>query len=137
MYRNFPVIRALPVAALFVASISTPLVAQSQVRPDPAEVGRPVPPLEYQSVFSGYQPFREQKGNLWKEVNKEVADNPGMGPMHSMKGMAGMAGMDDKGQKGDMAGMAGHGGDARARRDGKWRQTGGQADRAHRQTQRR
>ena len=89
----------------------SPLVAQSQARPDPADPGAPAPPAEYKSVFSGFQTFREQKGTAWKEVNKEVADNPGMGPMHSMQGMSGkgMAGMDDKGGKGDMAGMARHG----------------------------
>ena len=112
MQRDFLSIRALPILALFAAFLSTPAFAQFQARPDPAEAGRSAPAVEYQSVFSGYQPFREQKGNVWKEVNREVADNPGMGPIHSMKGMSGkgMAGMDDKAQKGDMAGMAGHGG---------------------------
>ena len=118
-------------AALCAASLSTLAFAQSVARPDPADAGGPVPRMEYQSVFSGYQPFREQKGNVWKEVNKEVADNPGMGPMGSMKdtpdksmagmsdksdkGMAGMGAMADKAGtaeksgKGNMAGMAAHG----------------------------
>ena len=87
----------------FVAGVAA---AQAPSRPDPAKPDWPAPKAEYQSVFSGYQPLREQKGNVWKEVNKEVADNPGMGPMGSMKGMSGM---DAKGGKGEMAGTAGHG----------------------------
>ena len=74
-------------------------VAQNSARPDPADAGRLVPLVGYQSVFSGYQLFQEQKSNVWKEVNKEVADNPGMGPMGAMKDMT------DKGA----AGMPGHG----------------------------
>ena len=73
--------------AAFVAGVAA---AQAPSRPDPAKPDWPAPKVEYQSVFSGYQPLREQKGNVWKEVNKEVADNPGMGPMGAMKGMAGM-----------------------------------------------
>ena len=101
-------------AALCAASLSTLAFAQSAARPDPTAAGRPAPTVEYQSVFSGYQPFREQKGNAWKEVNKEVADNPGMGPMGAMKDPSGksIAGMEDKSGKGDMAGhgaMAGDG----------------------------
>ena len=117
MYRYVLSAWALPIAALCAASLSTLTSAQSAARPDPAEAGRPAPAVEYQSVFSSYQPFREQKGNVWKEVNKEVAENPGMGPMGSMKGMSGksMAGMDDKSQKGDMAGMADHGAMAMAK----------------------
>ena len=97
--------------ALCAASLSTSALAQSTARPSPTEAGRPALAMEYQSVFSGYQPFQEQKGNVWKEVNKEVADNPGMGPMGAMKDPSGksIAGMEDKSGKGDMAGMAGMG----------------------------
>ena len=108
--------------ALSAASLSTLAFAQSTARPDPADAGRPAPMAEYRSVFSGYQPFREQKGNVWKEVNKEVADNPGMGPMGSLKDMPGksmpgmsnksdkgMAGMAEKNGKANMAGTADHG----------------------------
>ena len=111
MQRDFLSIRALPILALFAAFLSTPAFAQFQARPDPAETGRSAPAVKYQSVFSGYQPFREQEGNAWKEVNREVADNPGVGPMRSMKGMSGkgMAGVDHKANPGGMAGMPGHG----------------------------
>ena len=82
--------------AAFVAGVAA---AQAPSRPDPAKPDWPAPKVEYQSVFSGYQLFQEQKSNVWKEVNKEVADNPGMGPMGAMKDMT------DKGA----AGMPGHG----------------------------
>ena len=98
---------------LCAASLSTLAFAQSTARPDPAEAGRPAPMAEYRSVFSGYQPFQEQKGNVWKEVNKEVADNPGMGPMGAMKDPSGksIAGMENKSGIGDMAGHGAMAGD--------------------------
>ena len=97
------------------AFIAGGAAAQAPSRPDPAKPDWPAPKAEYQSVFSGYQPLREQKGNVWKEVNKEVADNPGMGPMGAMKGMASMG---DKGGKGAMAGMADHAAMAMAKPEG-------------------
>jgi Cu/Ag efflux protein CusF len=51
--------------------------------------------VKYESAFSDYQPFQEQKGNAWKEVNREVADNPGMGSMKDVPGKT-MPGMDSK-----------------------------------------
>ena len=62
-------------------------VAQSSKLPDPADPGAAVPSVKYESSFSDYQPFREQESTSWKQVNKEVADNPGMASMHSMKDM--------------------------------------------------
>ena len=82
--------------AAFVAGVAA---AQAPSRPDPAKPDWPAPKVEYQSVFSGYQPLQEQKGNVWKEVNKEVADNPGMGPMGAMKGKSGMDHRMGKGEK--------------------------------------
>ena len=72
--------------------------AQSSKLPDPADPGATVPAVKYESAFSDYQPFREQESTSWKQVNKEVADNPGMASMHSMKDMPGktMPGMDSK-----------------------------------------
>jgi Cu/Ag efflux protein CusF len=97
--------------AISVASTSAAAPAQTSNPIDPADLSRPVPAMEYQSVFSGYQRFQEQKGNVWITVNKEVGDNPGMGSMNSMKDMPAMKmnGADDKRPKNDMAGMAGHG----------------------------
>ena len=73
-------------------------VAQSNARPDPTNPAAPAPVIQPQSAFADYQPFQEQKSNSWKQVNQEVADNPGMGSMGSMKDMPGktMPGMDSK-----------------------------------------
>ena len=73
-------------------------VAQSISRPDPTDPAAPVPAIQPQSAFTDYQPFQEQKSNSWKQVNQEVADNPGMGSMGSMNDMSGksMPGMDSK-----------------------------------------
>ena len=53
-------------------------MAQSGTLPDPADPGAAAPAVKYESAFSDYQPFREQESTSWKQVNKEVADNPGM-----------------------------------------------------------
>ena len=77
---------------------ATTALAQSTKLLNPADPEAAVSALKYESAFSDYQPFREQKSNSWKQVNKEVADNPGMGSMGSMKDMPGktMPGMDSK-----------------------------------------
>ena len=85
--------------AIFTLTVNAATVmAQSSKLPNPADPGVASPTLRYESTFSDYQPFREQKSNSWKQVNKEVADNPGMGSVHSMKDMPGktMPGMDSK-----------------------------------------
>jgi len=84
-------------------------LAQTHARTDPTEPSAAAPPPSYQSPFSDYQPFRDERVRSWKEVNKEVADNPGMGAMKHGSGMT-MPGMDSK--SGDAAkgkeGTAGH-----------------------------
>ena len=77
---------------------ATSALAQSTKLPNPADPEAAVPVLKFESAFSDYQAFREQKSNSWKQVNKEVADNPGMGSMGSMKDMQGktMPGIDSK-----------------------------------------
>lgn len=84
-------------ACALIAGLAT-AGAQSGNIPNPADPDAAVPALEYESAFSDYQPFREQKGNAWKQVNKEVADNPGMASMRSMKEMPEktVPGMDSK-----------------------------------------
>lgn len=83
-------------AFAFIAGLAA-AGAQSGNRPDPADPGVAVPAMGYESAFPDYQPFREQKGNAWKQVNKEVADNPGMASMQ-MKEMPGKTepGMDSE-----------------------------------------
>ena len=84
------------------------VLAQSHTRPDPAEPSAAAPPFSYQSAFSDYRPFRDEKLRSWNDVNKEVADNPGMGSMKHGLGMT-MPDMDSKTgdaakEKGDTAG---------------------------------
>ena len=81
---------------LFVLlSASEAVLAQSGPRPDPAEPRAPAPRPSYQPAFSDYQPFRDEAVRSWKDVNKEVADNPGMGSMKHGSGMT-MPGMEAK-----------------------------------------
>ena len=65
-------------------------VAQSNSRPDPTDPAAPAPAIQQQSAFADYQRFQAQRSNSWKQVNKEVADNPGMGSMGSMGSMKDM-----------------------------------------------
>lgn len=91
-----PISRDTSIAVIVTLVIGvTTVVAQSSNLPNPADLGAVTPALKYESAFSDYQPFREQKSNSWKQVNKEVADNPGMGSMKDMPGET-MPGMDSK-----------------------------------------
>lgn len=76
--------------ALLLGTSAMTALAQTKGRTDPADPAAPVPVIPYRSAFTDYQPFQEEKGNSWKEVNKEVADHPGMGPMGSTKDMPDM-----------------------------------------------
>ena len=69
--------------------------AQSSKLPNPADPEAAAPALKYESPFAEYQPFRDEKIRPWQEVNKEVADNPGMGSMKHTPGMT-MPGMEAK-----------------------------------------
>ena len=82
---------------LLVALLSAAewVLAQSHTRPEPTDPRTPAPPPSYQSAFSDYQTFRDEKIRSWKDVNQEVADNPGMGSMKHGAGMA-MPGMEAK-----------------------------------------
>ena len=75
-------------------------IAQSASRSDPAHPGTAVPDIRPRSVFKDYRPFREQKSTSWKQMNDEVAANPGMGAMSSMNGMSEKA-MSDMGDRPD------------------------------------
>ena len=65
-------------AIVVLMSSATNALAQPTKLPSPADSEAAVSELKYESAFSDYQPFQEQKSNAWKQVNKEVADNPGM-----------------------------------------------------------
>ena len=94
---RFVVARGCLAVLALSMSVATAL-GQSSKFPDPADAAAPVPVNPYRSAFTDYQPFQEQKGNSWKQVNKEVADHPGMGSMGSMKDLPEMTmpGMDPK-----------------------------------------
>ena len=76
------------VALLLCAA--TALAQTSQIS-NPADPDAAVPQLKYESVFSDYQSFQEQKSDSWKQVNKEVAQ--GAASLNAMPGdtMPGMA----------------------------------------------
>ena len=110
---QFVAARCLEIIALTI-SVATAM-AQSSKLPNSADTSAAVPAVKYESAFSDYQPFREQKIRSWKEVNQEVADNPGMGSMGSMKDMPGMGSM---GSMKDMPGMDSKAGNAPKSKEG-------------------
>ncbi|MGB5082350.1 MAG: hypothetical protein WBO23_16605, partial [Burkholderiales bacterium] len=61
----------VPLAALAM-SLSLGAGAQSTKQRDPADPSTPVPPTKYESVFSGFQAYREEKVQSWREVNDAV-----------------------------------------------------------------
>jgi len=60
-----------PLAAVAM-SLSLVAAAQSGKQSGPADPSAPVPPTKYESVFSGYQPYREEKVQPWRDVNNTV-----------------------------------------------------------------
>ena len=52
--------------------------AETSNHTDPADPSVAPPPVRYESVFSGYRPFQEQKIAAWPQVLEEVAALPGM-----------------------------------------------------------
>ncbi len=103
--------------AVLAACIAT-AAAQSRDPLRPDDPAAAAPAINHESAFTGYQPFREELRKSWRQANREVADNPGMG---SMQGMAGhsMPGMDAKSgaaghDMGSMPGMPGMGSKAGA-----------------------
>ena len=61
---------ALCIAALAVSAAS--LSAAEPVVASPAAANAHVPAIKYESAFTGYQPFSEQKPAPWREVNDAV-----------------------------------------------------------------
>lgn len=90
--------------------------AQNSRLPNPADPDSAAPAVKYESAFSDYQPFQEQKNNDWKQVNKEVADNPGMGSMKDMSGKT-MPGMDSKAAHESMSNGGAEGHDMHSMKD--------------------
>lgn len=65
--------------------------AQTSNPTDPTDPSVAPPPVHYESVFSGYRPFQEQKIAAWPQVLEEVAAVPGMAG-HAGHGGMSMAG---------------------------------------------
>lgn len=62
-------------ALLCAAALSAPLPALAQTAagvPEPTDPAAVVPPVKYESAFTGYRPFREKKLAPWRDVNDEV-----------------------------------------------------------------
>ena len=65
MFRYFPI-------ALGIATLAAPAIA-AEPAPAPATAANArVPDAKYDSAFTGYQPFREQKLAPWRALNDNV-----------------------------------------------------------------
>ena len=63
-------------ALLYCAAVLSPLAATAQQRTtelSPANPSTAVPAVKYESAFTGYRPFRDEKLAPWREVNDEAA----------------------------------------------------------------
>ena len=59
-------------AALLLGSL--PVAAQQGLtRSAPVDSAAAVPPVRYESAFTGYTPFRDQEVTRWREMNDEAA----------------------------------------------------------------
>lgn len=73
-------------AALALLMIGTATASGAPDRlTDPGNPGIAVPAAQYESAFSGYQPFQAQTSDAWKQLNKTVAEHPGMASMAGIK----------------------------------------------------
>lgn len=79
-------------ATLLYAAALTPLVV-SAARPaatgHPAAPDASTPPVNYESAFTGYQSFRDEKLAPWREVNDEVGRVGGQAGIFGGAGHAG------------------------------------------------
>jgi hypothetical protein len=80
--------RTLLFSFVVLFGASEGVLAQAASPPGAADPRTGAPRPSYRSAFSDYQPFRDEEVRPWKEVNKEVADNPGMGSMKHGSGSA-------------------------------------------------
>ena len=63
-------------ALLYCVAALAPLVATAQQRTiglSPTDSSAVVPAVKYESAFTGYVPFRDEKLAPWREVNDEAA----------------------------------------------------------------
>lgn len=63
-------------ALLYCAAALAPFAATAQLRTtviSPTDSATAVPAVKYESAFTGYVPFRDEKLASWREVNDEAA----------------------------------------------------------------
>jgi hypothetical protein len=75
--------------AALVALAPQALAQQRSIPPNPADPAAKVPPVNYESAFAGYSPFREEKLAPWREVNDEVGKARGHAGIFGGAGPAG------------------------------------------------
>lgn len=54
------------------AFVTSNAMAQQLANTNPADPGVKAPPMRYESAFTSYQSFRDEKLAPWREVNDEV-----------------------------------------------------------------
>ncbi len=58
---------------LFSALVTLSMISiHAKGNSDPANPAAPAPAIHYQSAFTGYQPYSEEKISSWREVNDQV-----------------------------------------------------------------
>ena len=109
--------RACFATLILIAGAATALAQPGNLL-DPTDPRVTVPTVKYESAFSAYMPFREEKIRSWREVNQEVAHD-GMGSMGSMKDKPGQSvpGMDKQPASGPMSQTSAAGHDMGATKD--------------------
>lgn len=75
-----------------LAAIAPYAVAQQAAHPHPGDPAAKAPAAKYESAFTGYVPYREQKIAPWRDLNDEVARVGGHLGMFGGAGHAGHGG---------------------------------------------
>jgi hypothetical protein len=64
-------------AVVMLAGIAGAAHAQTGARPDPSHPQVRVPPVQYRSAFSEYQPYRDPEIANWRKANDGVKEGGG------------------------------------------------------------
>ena len=86
------------VLAALVALAPHALAQQRPIAPHPGDPAAKVPAVKYESAFTGYAPFREEKLAPWREVNDEVGKVRGHAGIFGGTGHAGHGAGEKAGQ---------------------------------------
>lgn len=93
--------------AMLIALAPPALAQQRSITPHPGDPAAKVPAVKYESAFTGYAPFREEKLAPWREVNDQVGTVRGHAGIFGGAGHAGHGGGDKAGQSKPAAKPAG------------------------------